>query len=182
MMAGSPTAASVRSATAADAAAIGAVQLRSWRQAYRGVLPGTTLDGLSAERLAQAWRAAITAPPSPRHRVLVACAADLVVGFAAVAPRLDRDAAGPDGELVELLVDPAHQRTGHGSRLLAAAADVLREGAAETIAAWVPLADEPRRAFLTSAGLQPDGAHRTLASLDGTEAEQVRLVASLERP
>jgi len=171
---------SVRPALPADADAIGAVQVRAWRQAYREVLPAGVLETLSAPAVAQAWRAAITDPPSPRHQVLVACAGDVVVGFAAVAPRTDRDAEDGDGELVELLVDPAHQGTGHGSRLLAAATDLLREAGAVSVAAWTPVADEPRRAFLVSAGLQPDGARRTLAAPDGTQAEQLRLVAALE--
>jgi GNAT superfamily N-acetyltransferase len=174
--------ASVRPAAPADAVAIGAVQARAWRQAYRGVLPDEALDQLSADRLAPAWRLAVTDPPTPRHRVLVACTGELVVGFAAVAPRQDGDATEGDGELVELLVDPAHQQAGHGSRLLAAAADLLREHGATSVAVWTPVVDGPRRAFLASAGLQPDGAARTLAAPDGTIAEQVRLVASLEGP
>lgn len=169
----------VRAAGAGDAAAIGAVQARAWRQAYRDVLPPQVLQALSAEALADTWRAAITAPPSPRHRVLVACGDDLVVGFAAVAPARDRDAAEADGELVELAVDPAHQGRGHGSRLLAAATDTLREAGAATVRAWVPAADRPRHDFLVSAGLRPDGATRTLAAPDGTQAEQLRLSASL---
>jgi GNAT superfamily N-acetyltransferase len=175
------TSRSVRPAVAADAVAIGAVQVRAWRRAYRGVLPEQALEQLSPDDLADAWRSAITTAPTPRHRVLVACAADLVVGFAAIAPGRDRDATEQDGELVELLVDPAHQGAGHGSRLLTAAADVLRETGAVTIAVWTPVADEPRRAFLASAGLRPDGARRTLAAADGTHAEQLRLVASLEQ-
>jgi GNAT superfamily N-acetyltransferase len=171
----------VRPAIPADAVAIGAVQARAWRQAYRDLLPAPALQRLSLDELAAAWRSAIAAPPSPRHRVLVACTADLVVGFAAVAPGRDRDAGEQDGELVELLVDPTHQGAGHGSRLLAAAADVLRETGAATVSVWTPVADGPRQAFLVSAGLAPDGARRTLAAPDGTFAEQLRLVASLDR-
>lgn len=178
MLADPSAAVSVRPAVAADAPAIGAVQARAWRQAYRELLPGPVLAELTADRFADAWRPAITDPPSPRHRVLVACSGDFVVGFAAVAPRADRDAAPGDGELVELLVDPAHQGGGHGSRLLAAATDTLRETGALTVAVWTPVADEARLAFLGAAGLQPDGARRTLASPDGTQAEQLRLVAA----
>lgn len=177
--AGAP-AASVRAAAPTDAMAVGAVQARAWRQAYRGVLPDEALDQLSGDLLAPAWHTAITDPPSPRHRVLVACAGTLVVGFAAVAPRRDRDAGEHDGELVELLVDPAHHGAGHGSRLLAAATERLRADGATSVAVWTPVTDEPRRAFLASAGLRPDGASRTLVAADGMVAEQVRLVASLE--
>jgi GNAT superfamily N-acetyltransferase len=170
---------SVRPAIAADAPAIGAVQARAWRQSYLDLLPGAVLAELTADRFADAWRTAISDPPSPRHRVLVACSGEFVVGFAAVAPRADRDAAEGDGELVELLVDPAHQGVGHGSRLLAAATDTLRETGALTVAAWTPVADQPRLTFLGAAGLQPDGARRTLAAPDGTQAAQLRLVAAL---
>jgi GNAT superfamily N-acetyltransferase len=175
----------VRPAAVTDAGAVGAVQARSWRQAYRELLPADTLgalseQALSEQALADVWRSAIVAPPSARHRVLVACRDELVVGFAAVAPARDPDSLPTDGELVELAVDPAHQGQGHGSRLLAAATDVLLEGGCTTVRTWVPVADRPRQAFLASAGLHPDGARRTLAAADGTQAEQERLAASLD--
>jgi GNAT superfamily N-acetyltransferase len=162
--------ASVRPARTADVAAIGAVQLRSWRREYADLLPGGLLDGLRAEDLAGPWHAAVTAPPSPRHAVLVACAGAAVVGFAAVAPSGDSDATGSDAELVALEVDPAHQRSGHGSRLLAAAADAARDHGFTALRVWVPAADEPRRAFLMSAGPRPDGARRHLRTPTPPEA------------
>ena len=107
--------AGVRAARPSDARAIGRVQARAWASTYR--------------ELIDAWTAAITAPPSPDHRVLVATAADRVVGFAALAPSADADAGadrgGPDAELLVLLVDPDDLGRGHGSRLLNATADVL---------------------------------------------------------
>lgn len=170
-MLGAPGAdASVRPAVAADVPAIGAVQARAWRTAYARVLPAAVLDAFDPHALADAWRPAVTAPPSPRHRVLVACAGPTVVGFSAVQP---------DGELVALLVDPAQQRRGHGSRLLAAVVDLLREHGVPTVAAWSPLDDSPRLAFLSSAGLEPDGARRTLELPGGGRLTEVRLAAAL---
>ncbi len=178
MVADSPAVA-VRSATSADADAIGAVQARSWLRSYQELLPAPALRQLSGPVLARAWQGALTDPPSPRHRVLVATGDGLVVGFAAIAPSGDPDAGEHDAEVVELLVDPAHQGAGHGSRLLAAATDRMRADGFVAVRVWTPTADAPRRAFLTSAGLQPDGARRTLAAPDGTRAEQVRLSAAL---
>jgi GNAT superfamily N-acetyltransferase len=170
--------ASVRPARAADADAIGAVQARCWRRAYTGVAPQSVLDQVTGARLAPRWYAAVTDPPSARHAVLVACAGATVVGLAAVAPSGDRDADGADAELVALEVDPAHQRTGHGSRLLAATVDTVRDLGFTVLRVWCPAADEPRRAFLLSAGLRPDGARRQLRG-DGDDVTEERLSAAL---
>jgi GNAT superfamily N-acetyltransferase len=167
-----PTAAdaSVRTAAAADVPAIGAVQARAWHSDYARLLPDDVLAALDAGTLAEAWRGAVTTPPTSGHRVLVACAGPTVVGFAAVEP---------GGELVALLVDPAHQRRGHGSRLLNAVADVVREGGGQQLSAWSPVEDAPRTEFLASAGFAPDGARRSLALPGGGTLDETRLVAVL---
>jgi ribosomal protein S18 acetylase RimI-like enzyme len=170
--------ASVRPASVADTAAIGAVQARCWRAAYTGLAPHEALDRLDAAALADRWRAAVTAPPSPRHAVLVACTGSTVVGFAALAPSTDADAADTDAELVALEVDPLHQRAGHGSRLLAASVDTLRESRFSDLRVWCPDPDEARHAFLVSAGLRADGASRELSG-DGASVTERRLSAAL---
>lgn len=162
--------ASVRPARAGDVPAIGAVQARAWRAAYADLLPPEVLAGLAPDALAEGWRSAVEAPPSEQHRVLVACAGPTVVAFAA---------AQPDGELVALLVDPMQQRRGHGSRLLNAVVDLLREDGVATITAWSPAGDRARLAFLTSAGLAVDGARRTLELPGSQPLEEVRLAAAL---
>jgi ribosomal protein S18 acetylase RimI-like enzyme len=175
-----PADASVRVAAPGDVPAIAAVHSRAWRAAYRNLLAPAAVSALTPEALTPGWQAAVTGPPSPRHVVFVARADDLVVGFAAVAPGTDGDAADDDGELVMLAVDPAHQRVGHGSRLLAAATDHLRSAGLRTVAAWTPEADEPRRAFLAGAGFEPDGAHRTYAQGGASpEFAEIRYRAAL---
>lgn len=162
--------ASVRPATAGDVDAVGAVHSRSWRTAYADHLPAEVLEALDPVALAGAWTGAVTSPPSPRHHVLVACAGSTVVGFLAL---------DDSGELVGLHVDPAHQRRGHGSRLLAAAADLAREDAVPALSAWCPLVDTVRREFLLSAGFGPDGAWRELDVPGADGLREARLVAAL---
>lgn len=175
-----PADASVRPARAADAAAIGAVQARAWRAAYADLLDAAALDRLTGDALAGPWHDAVTAPPSRRHSVLVACAGSTVVGFAAVGPSPDRDAGPDDGALLVLAVDPAHRGAGHGSRLLAASADTLRDTGVSSLRAWVPDDDTALHAFLVSAGAAPDGARRTLTRQDGRTVGETRLAAALE--
>lgn len=156
---------SVRPALAEDAAAIATVQRRAWAHAHRQVLGQEVLDALDPVRMQAGWSQAVSAPPGPGHRVLVACAGAQVVGFAAFVPSTaqDDDVEIAAGELVALEVDPDHQRGGHGSRLLAATVDLLREDGAAALTTWVLDGDEARIRFLSSTGFGPDGAVRDLA-------------------
>jgi predicted N-acetyltransferase YhbS len=160
---------SVRPAVPGDETEIGRIQLEAWRVSHTEVLGAEALDLLDREAIAAQWAAAITAPPAG-HRVLVACAGATVVGFVALAPvPALRPADAPGGVLLALEVDPAHQQAGHGSRLLAAAVDTLRQDGSDQVHTWVLDGDEARSRFLSGAGLGPDGTTRELAS--GTTAD-----------
>ncbi|MDX6743426.1 GNAT family N-acetyltransferase [Actinocorallia sp. A-T 12471] len=169
----------VRDARLGDTAAVAEIQVSAWQAAYRGFMPPEPLAEMTAS--AEPWRArwaeAVTAPPSPRHRVLAAVADGVVVGFAAFAPAEDPDQDADAAEVVTLAVDPTRAREGHGSRLLAAVADQLRELSFTTAVTWVFAEDAALRAFLEPSGWAPDGATRTLAL--GRPIEMVRLHTSL---
>lgn len=155
--------------------------------------------------LGASWAAAIDTPPSPRHRVLTALAGAQVVGFAAFAPAevpvevhvaAARDAEGDDGapadaaddgapagagavaEILALEVPAAHGRRGHGSRLLAACADLLRQQGASRVQTWAVQADESRTRFLSQAGFAPAGLRRSL-DVGGDEVVEVCWYADL---
>lgn len=155
----------------ADVETVGAITAAAWRDRLVGILPTAVLDSLRGDDLALVWAGSLVNPPTPLHRLLVAVEGDDVVGYAAVGPSSDPDADPRTAELMALEVDPAHQRLGHGSRLLSACVDVARSGGAETLTVWCPLADEVRRAFLQSAGWGPDTALRDLAVGDPDEPD-----------
>lgn len=173
--------AGVRAARPADAAGLGAVHAAAWLADYTGLLPGRAAS-VDPGSLEAAWREAVVAPPGPRHRVLVATQGPQLVGFVALSPSADGDAdPAADAEVVALHVDPDHRGRGHGSRLLNAAADVLRDTGFTGVRAWVPEPDDARLRFLTGAGFVADGAGRQLdAAGDGTtRVREVRLAAAL---
>ena len=171
---------SARLARTSDVDDIARVQIRAWREAYRDMLPPEVLAGLDAEDIAWQWGRALLG--SEEHRVFVAVAEGdgQVVGVASVGPTADPDLdPGTVGEIGALIVDPDHQRRGHASRLISACVDLLREmGRAECVV-WVPLADEPKRALLQSAGWGPDSAFRDLETESGVPLREVRLVTVL---
>ncbi len=169
----------VRPATDRDVDDIARVQLVTWRAAYAGLLPAHVLADLTQAGVATAWATAVTEPPTGRHRVLVAVEGPVVVGFAASEPSADDD-LDPQltGAVTTLLVEPRWGRRGHGSRLLAAATDLLRADGSMTAVTWLPAADRASRTFFSSAGWAPDGAGRTLEA-GGRLLDEVRLHSSL---
>lgn len=169
----------VRPARPLDAGAIAAVQARAWRTSYAGLLPEETLAALEPDVLTPSWRETVTASAGGPHTVLVATTDDIVVGFVTVGPSDDVDADPDDGLLGVLVVDPAHQRAGHASRMLSAAAQHLRELGLKRVSGWAPELDYARRTFLTSAGLVPDGARRSYLGAESKPVLELRLVADL---
>ncbi|MGL5864456.1 MAG: GNAT family N-acetyltransferase [Dermatophilaceae bacterium] len=175
--------ASVRTARPSDAPAVGLVQAVVFRDAYAGRVPDDVLAAFQPEAFARVWRDSLAAPPAGVHRLLVACAGHQVVGAVAVGPSQDPDAGPTQGEVTLLAVHPDARRQGHGSRLLNAAVDVLREAGAEVVAAWLPTDDETGRAFLGSSGLAPDAAYRDrVVAADGATVREVRLTARIIDP
>ena len=179
----------VRPARPEDAGEIARIQLLTWRTAYRRMFPAHVLANLDEGYLARGWTEAITAPPSERHRVLVAVeqgeAATTTVGFAAGGPADDQALAPEEPPLddavaavTDLLVEPRWGRRGHGSRLLAATVDLWRADGFSSAVAWVYDADPAMKKFLASTGWEPDGAGRAL-DVDDMLVPQFRMHVAL---
>ncbi|BBK34547.1 ribosomal protein S18 acetylase RimI-like enzyme [Stella humosa] len=114
-------AAAIRTAGPGDAAAIAALHARSWRAAYRGILPDTYLDGpLLADRTVY-WQAAL-ALSDPGLVVLVLEGTPGMAGFAAAR------IPDPDGYgacIDNLHLAPELRGQGQGRTLLGALAGRL---------------------------------------------------------
>lgn len=173
---------SVRPARPGDAVAIARVQAAAWAQVWARVLPAEVLGAVGSEEAVATWSEAVGAPPSPRHRVLLALAGEEIVGFAAIAPATDPDLDPVrDAELHALCVAPERGGAGHGSRLVNACADVMRGLDVAHLCMWLSGPEERLRRFLEQSGWADDGARRGL-DLRGDGAvvvEQVRLSTAL---
>jgi GNAT superfamily N-acetyltransferase len=175
--------ASVRAARVNDAPAVGVVQAAVFREMYAGRVPDEVVAMFEPEPFARAWRQSLAAPPDGAYRLLVACAGAQVVGVVALGPSQDRDAGPATAEVSLFAVHPEARRQGHGSRLLNAGVDVLREAGADAVGIWLLADDEAGRSFLTVSGFGPDGAYRDrVVSPDGRTLREVRLTAVLAAP
>ncbi|MFF8378689.1 GNAT family N-acetyltransferase [Streptomyces sp. NPDC015661] len=142
---------SIREACPEDAAAVAVVHVRSWRAAYRGLVPDRYLDALDTEERTAVWRERLTAPDRPA--VLVATGGDgRVVAFSCVRPC-------PDGtaELAALYALPEVWGTGVGRALLAASTEALVAAGFREAALWVFAGNARGRRFYEAGGWRPDG-------------------------
>ncbi|BBZ77418.1 hypothetical protein MANY_27550 [Mycolicibacterium anyangense] len=103
----------VRAAVAADAMALAEVAVRSWREAYRGLIDQSYLEGLRPEDRASRYN---FASMDAGHRcTLVAIDGAVICGHITVGPSRDDDMAG-SGEVWALYVDPLAGAAGQGGR------------------------------------------------------------------
>jgi len=148
----------VRHAEVTDAAAIAGVHVRSWQEAYAGVVPAEYLDALDPQQRAEQWARHLAAGPADHVVTWVALTGPRVVGFVSVGPARDEDADPHDREVYSLYLDPG--TWGHG-----VARDLVRTALAEVgehtpVSLWVLAANERARHFYRRHGFQPDGVER----------------------
>lgn len=129
---------SIRSAREDDARDIANAHDASWRDAYRGVIPGRELERMVARRGAVWWQSAIRRG----SRILVLDFDDSIGGYASYGR--NRVPALPyGGEIFELYLVPEFQGLGFGRRLFDAARRDLASHGLNSTLVWA-LADNER--------------------------------------
>lgn len=112
----------VRTARAKDASEIANVHDQSWREAYRGIIPGGELERMISRRGPRWWRSAV----NRGSNILVLDFDETVVGYTTYGRNRTR-AIPFKGEIYELYLLPEFQGLGFGRRLFKAArADLAR--------------------------------------------------------
>jgi ribosomal protein S18 acetylase RimI-like enzyme len=182
----------IRSASAADAAAIAAVMRASWRAAYQGIIAPEVIDRVTAPdggaRVRQSFRT------RPWQKTIVAVAAqpespqqqDDIVGYAFFGPEQDvlgapwphpLSTAGQQGrvaELYALYVHPAWWSTGTGRALMDRVLAAMSAAGYLSARLWVLRDNARARRFYERAGFAPDGASHVLEALGGVTEVRYR--------
>ena len=146
----------VRLASAADADAIGRVQVESWRAAYAGLLPDEAVAGFDVASRRQLWREWLSGPPRPRSATFVVEDAGEVVGFAGIGPSRDPD-GGEQAELYTIYLLPSCWGRGVGRALMLRAEEAMRGSGFRTAVLWVLDGNERGERFYRAAGWERDG-------------------------
>ncbi|NLE70527.1 MAG: GNAT family N-acetyltransferase [Actinomycetales bacterium] len=147
----------IRDAAPADAEAIAAVHVASWREAYRGVVPDAYLDGLDVASRADQWRRTLTNLERGQH-VWVAEEEGEVLGFAFLGPSRDEDADRTTLEVYAIYLEPHAWGRGVARELMRTVVAHVPDGAAVTL--WVLEANDRARHFYRRNGFAPDGVER----------------------
>jgi ribosomal protein S18 acetylase RimI-like enzyme len=136
----------LRPARRADARAIAAVCSISWRERYRGIVPGRILGGVTLRRLLPWARGLVTAPRS-WGRIAI-------VGGRPVGVAVFRRRARGRIEVFQLFVLPEFQGIGAGRALIE---DGLHEAARRgaRVELWVLRENQPARRWYAARGGRP---------------------------
>lgn len=171
-MSADPSPITLRSAVAADAAAIGAVFDAAVRAGwgFLGVLANEPMF------TPEDWDKDVADNTRPPNSLLLATdGAGRVIGFTAVHP----DAGETnEGELFLLFVDPAHAGRGVGRMLLEAAHDALRAAGCSDAFLFTHEQNERALAVYEAAGYRRDGSVRE-SDFRGIALREPRLVTRL---
>ena len=152
----------VRPGLPEDTLLLATLQRTWWREAYPDLLPAEVLD-MPTDHLAEAWGAQLTAGSA-----LIAEENTHPVGFALVGNQADDRHRGR----IEVLgVLPRWSRRGHGGRLIAHCADLLRRTGAEQGSWWAVETDPAIASFTSGIGWSPTGRRRVLDTGSGRFGE-----------
>jgi ribosomal protein S18 acetylase RimI-like enzyme len=154
----------VRPAGVADAAAIAGVRIRSWRVAYRGIVPDAVLDEVDLVEEVARWRERLGAAAAAWVRVAFVAeppGPPRLVGFV-TAGSARHAGEGGLGEVWAIYVDPEAQDRGVGRALLDAAVRGLAIRGFREAVLWVFEANAPARGFYERMGWAPDGTSKAL--------------------
>ena len=159
----------IREADFDDAAGIADVHVRSWRAAYRDILPAAYLDGMSDIRHAAMWADVLDQPDRIGVTLIAEAEKHGIIGFADCS-RERGTTARDQGEITALYVLPDLQRRGVGLALVRAGARALAAGGMTQLGIWVLQENAAARDFYAHIGGELSETRRSsFLGLDLTE-------------
>jgi GNAT superfamily N-acetyltransferase len=149
----------VRPARLEDAWQIAVIHVRSWQEAYRGLLPQEFLDRLDPAQRVDSWRRDLEPPGPIRSGTLVIGSGDALAGFVNFGPTRDEDDdPARVGEIRAIYLLSRRWGQGLGRDLMAAALDRLSAAGFEQAILWVLDSNARARRFYEAGGWSADGA------------------------
>jgi ribosomal protein S18 acetylase RimI-like enzyme len=162
----------VRLAGAADADAIGRVQVESWSAAYTGLMPDEAVAGFDVESRQRQWREWLGDTSRPGSATFVVEDGGEVVGFASVGASSDEEAEA-EAQLYSIYLHPSCWDRGIGRALLQRAEESMRSSGYRRGVLWVLEGNERAERFYRAAGWEQDGG-RKVEEFQGATVTEVR--------
>ena len=164
----------IREAVPQDGPAIARVQVRSWRAAYRGIVPQDFLDAMETERRGARWSERIDRASRPGAGTLVAEGPEGTVAFAGFGPQQGEGAEALPPELEAFYSVPEVWGSGVNGRLIRRVHEAITAAGHTGAVLWV-LRDNPRaRRFYASHGWEADGTVTEEGPINGVVLPRMR--------
>ncbi len=143
------------------------VHVRSWQEAFPGLVPQAYLDSLSVEERTSTWESTLAGTDWPRQGTFVLEEDGGVVGFVHLRPSRDDDVVvgveagrGEVGEVVTLYLRASAWGGGGGRALLDVALGEFRRAGFAWATLWVLATNDRARRFYERCGWETDGADK----------------------
>lgn len=156
----------IRTSQRGDRGALAGLHAEAWRYAYRGIIPGVTLERMIARR-GPAWWASRT---GSRRRALLLEFDGRIAGYALFGA-CRTPVAGRTGEISELYVKPECHGAGFGRSLFEEAHRRLRARGLRALLVWVLAENDLACAFYEAMGGKV--MFRTFEVLGGVRLEKI---------
>ena len=155
-----------------DRCAISRVYEKSWKFAYKGMIPQDYLDSIPEGR----W---VKTVDSPGWNTLVMLEGKQIIGTSSYcASRFDdwKDY----GEIISIYFLPEYMGKGYGRSLLQAAVDKLAEMGCRDVLLWVLAENKRARRFYEKAGFSPSGAYLD-DRISGKLVREIQYICHIEQ-
>jgi len=141
----------VRPAIPDDAEGIAKDHVKSWQEAYVGLLPQATLDRQSVPARMRSWSSQLQETRNDRWTFVAIDPVSGVVGFVG-GTHPPRIMFGPAFKIPVLYVLQSHLRRGLGRKLMHALGNAMAQYGSGDVALWSLASNQPARAFYEAVG------------------------------
>lgn len=167
----------IREARLDDARRIAEIHVRSWQEAYRGIMPDAFLAGLKAGAREESWRQTLA---RSGRTVIVAEDGGVVAGWAIGGASRDADAPPGTAEVYAINIDPASWRQGAGRLLMRHACARFRKEGYDRVTLWVLAENQGARRFYAALGFAVDAGDTKTGTFGGRDLVEFRYTARLD--
>ena len=166
----------IRPARVNDAPALAKVHVDSWRAAYRGLVPDSSLEGFTYEWREERFRQSLAANAEETYVVRVD---EEIVGFLTLGTARDADLdINRTGEIWGIYISPNYWHKGIGKRLADEAERILKSRGYGDAVLWVLEGNQQARRFYEAMGFTLDGESKDIDW--GTPLKAIRYAKVLQ--
>ncbi|MFF5965601.1 GNAT family N-acetyltransferase [Streptomyces collinus] len=166
--------------TLADCHRVAEIRVGGWRSAYRGLIPQSYLDGLSAKEDAEQRRTYLAQGGGSIVNLVAEDTGGEIVGWACHGPYREGEVRTEDAELYAIYVHPDQVGRGVGRALLTESVARCSAAGHGRVLLWVLKENDRARRFYERAGFRADGAEEPF-EVDGLAVPEVRYTRTLAR-